>query len=66
MTHKGAGVMGNTYGWETDFMGAYDINEHWQLIGEANIFSPGRYFKELTSGADHISTEIIVGITYIF
>ena len=58
--------MGNTYGWETDFMGAYDINEHWQLIGEANIFSPGRYFKELTSGADHISTEIIVGITYIF
>jgi hypothetical protein len=66
MTHKGAGVMGNTYGWETDFMGSYDINEHWQLIAEINIFTPGHYFKELTDGADHVSSEILAGITYIF
>ncbi|MCX5897531.1 MAG: hypothetical protein NTY29_04980 [Proteobacteria bacterium] len=66
ITHKGAGVMGNTYGWETDFMGSYDINEHWQLIAEVNVFTPGHYFKELTNGADHVSSEILAGITYNF
>jgi hypothetical protein len=65
-TQKGNGGRGNTYGWETDFMGLYNLNEHWQLVMEANFFNPGKYYNELTGYNAPLVTEIIGGISYYF
>ena len=65
-THRGTAGKGDSYGWETDFMGYYDLNDHWQLIVEFNLFKPGDYFKHITNNRDYTATETILGITYNF
>jgi hypothetical protein len=65
-THKGTGGEGHIYGWEADFMGYYNLSDNLQLFAELNVFDPGDYFKKITSHRDHISTEIIIGLNYLF
>jgi hypothetical protein len=66
LTHRNTPGQGSTYGWETDFTGYFEISDHWQLITECNIFNPGDYFRRLTNRKEHIASELILGITYIY
>jgi hypothetical protein len=65
-TQKGTGGRGHSYGWETDLMADYSINDHCQLFMEFNLFKPGSFYRRLTSKQEHTSTEMIMGINYIF
>ncbi len=65
-TQRGPRGQGRVYGWETDCMGYYSINENLQFFTEINMFSPGNYFKRLTGYRTHMSTEVLFGISYLF
>jgi hypothetical protein len=65
-TQRGPRGQGRVYGWETDCMGYYTINENLQFFTEINMFSPGNYFKRLTGYRTHRSTEVLFGISFLF
>jgi hypothetical protein len=65
-TQRGPRGQGRVYGWETDCMAYYSINDRLQLFTEANLFKPGNYFKRLTQYRTDISTEVLFGFSYLF
>jgi hypothetical protein len=65
-TQRGPKELGRVYGWETDCMGYYSINDNFQFFTEINLFSPGNYFTRLTDFRTHMSTEFMFGISYLF
>lgn len=66
LTQRGPPGQGRVYGWETDFMASYSLNENLQLFLELNAFKPGNYFKRLTRYRTHLATECMFGISYLF
>ena len=66
LTHKGTGGQGHTYGWEADLTAYYDIRDNLQTFMEFNLLKPGDYFRKLTDHREHVSTEVIIGISYYF
>lgn len=65
-THRRAAGEGTTYGWESDITGYYTITRNIQIFAEVNALKPGNYFKKLTGYRDHMSSEILIGINYLF
>jgi hypothetical protein len=64
----GAGTngRGGAYGWETDIMGLYAIGDRLQVFAEFNLFKPGSYYRSLASGREHVVTEVVLGLNYLF
>lgn len=65
-TQRGPARQGRVYGWETDIMGFYTLNENLQFFMEINAFKPGNYFKRITRYQTDLATELLFGISYLF
>jgi hypothetical protein len=65
-THDRASGEGTSYGWESDITAYYTIHRNLQLFTEINVLNPGSYLKRLSGYRDHLASEILFGVNYLF
>lgn len=66
LPETGTGGQGSFYGWEVDTMAYYTFRDRLHFFLELNVFTPGEYFRAVSSHREHVSTEIIFGLNYFF